>query len=235
MANTHSIGYVAASNQYLDIASSTNFDLTNSNDRTYEAWVKVNTLVTSGGIFTRWGNEGGGNKNFLVRLDSSGNVDVFTGTGSTTGVSVAGTVSISDGSWHHVAISWSGTTDDKIRLYIDGTLDVTSAAATPGVATSTLVVGGRSGLSGVANTIEMDDVRIWSTKRTASEIDTNKSVELVGTESGLLDYWKLNNDLTNSVSGGGAGSLVNGNSATFSTDVPFTAAGFPYSQAVVIA
>ena len=224
MANTHSIGYVAASNQYLSRASHTNYDLTPTNDRTYESWVKINTLITNGGIFTRWGNEGGSNKNLLVRLTATGQIQAYIGSGSSTGVSVTSTGNINDAAWNHVAITWSGSSDDKIRIYINGTLDGTSAAGTPGAATSSLIIGGASGLSGVANTVEMDDVRIWDTQRTATQINDNKSLELAGTETGLLDYWKLNNDLTNSDSGGGSGSLTNNGSATFSTDVPFVGA-----------
>ena len=239
MANTHSIGFLDADNSYLSRADHANYELTGTNDRTYEAWVKINTLKSGGGLFVRWSNEGGSNKNFLCRMETGGVVKAWVGSGSSTGASVAGTTDIDDGDWHHVAITWSGSTDDKIRIYIDGTLDATmSGTGAPTAASTSLVIGGKSGLSGEDSDIEMDDVRIWDTQRSVSEIDDNKDAELAGTESGLLDYWKLNNDLTNSVSGGGSGSLTNNNSATFSTDIPDWGGSPPaataFSQAVVI-
>jgi hypothetical protein len=38
----------------------------------------------------------------------------------------------------------------------------------------------------------IDDIRIWNTVRTQSEIANNKESELRGTESGLLAYWNCN-------------------------------------------
>ena len=46
------------------------------------------------------------------------------------------------------------------------------------------------------------------------------SVELDGDEAGLVGYWKLNNSLLDETSNDN--DLTNNNSATFSTDVPFS-------------
>ncbi|MBC7721114.1 MAG: cadherin-like beta sandwich domain-containing protein, partial [Pedobacter sp.] len=39
---------------------------------------------------------------------------------------------------------------------------------------------------------DMDDVRLWNTQRTQSQVQTNMNNELVGNESGLVAYYKLN-------------------------------------------
>lgn len=240
MSNTHSISLSDSANSYLSRASNSTFDITATNDRTFEAMVKINTAKANAGIFTRWSNEGGSNKNMLCRFTSGRNVQVYAGSGSATGSSVTSATALAVGTWYRLSIVWSGSTDDKFRIYIDGTLDATlSGTASPSAATSSMIFGGASGLSGVDSDLQMDDIRIWSTARTQSEIDTNKNVELDGTETGLIEYWKLNNDLTNSVSGGGVGNLTNNNSATFTTDIPTWGggggpSGSAFSQAVVI-
>jgi hypothetical protein len=60
----------------------------------------------------------------------------------------------------------------------------------------------------------IDDVRVWNTARTVQQIQDNREVELVGSESGLVGYWKLNDgtgtNANNEVSGGNDGTLNGG-------------------------
>jgi hypothetical protein len=44
----------------------------------------------------------------------------------------------------------------------------------------------------------LDEIRLWNVARTPAEIQASMASELVGTESGLRAYWKLNDG------GGGA-------------------------------
>ena len=46
----------------------------------------------------------------------------------------------------------------------------------------------------------IDDVRIWNTIRTRQEIKVYRKVELIGDESGLVGYWKIDS---------GTGSIIN--------------------------
>ncbi|WP_110457428.1 Ig-like domain-containing protein [Shewanella algidipiscicola] len=39
---------------------------------------------------------------------------------------------------------------------------------------------------------KIDDIRLWSTARTQTEIQNNRQLELAGNETGLIGYWKLN-------------------------------------------
>jgi hypothetical protein len=93
--------------------------------------------------------------------------------------------------WNHVA----GTFDNGVmKLYVNGTAVATSTApftslpanineVTIGEDPSIVVSEFFNGM--------MDDVRIWTTARTASEISTNMNNCLVGNEAGLKNYWKL--------------------------------------------
>ncbi len=63
-----------------------------------------------------------------------------------------------------------------------------------------------------------DEYRLWSTARTLAEINANKLKELTGNETGLLYYWKFNNDLTSSAT---ANTLTEAwGSASYSADSP---------------
>src|SRR5262249_11570316 len=69
----------------------------------------------------------------------------------------------------------------------------------------------------------IDDVRVWNTARTVSQLDANSTIELIGNEGGLVGYWKLNNNYSDITSSGHT--LTAGNSPTFSTNIPFYVGG----------
>lgn len=240
MANTHSLRVSATSattgGQGVTAPDRSEYDILTSNEFTWEANIKVNNLHGNfPGLWERWGSPGTG-KNLLIRLESDGTVSAYPGSGSTTLTAgrAQGVTAINDSNWHHVAVTWDGSV---LRVYIDGTLDGTGGSVTPGATNNPADMLGAPVDGGSGSNFDgwADDIRVWNVERTQSEIDTNKAVELVGTETGLIDYWKLNNGYTNEVSG--ASSLTGVNSPTFTTDVPFTgeAGGATVAaQAVVI-
>ena len=75
----------------------------------------------------------------------------------------------------------------------------------------------------------IDEVRIWSDERTASEISTNRSIELNGNESNLVGYYKFNETGTNTVASNSAsatgdsydGSLINMTGTEWTTSTAF--------------
>ncbi len=101
---------------------------------------------------------------------------------TTTGTGVA------DGNWHHTAVTLN---DTVLTVYVDGdtvltrtanyNLDFTGLAMAVGARTS-----GSEAFIG-----SLDDVRIWSTARTDTEIASLVNSDLSGTESGLLLNYKF--------------------------------------------
>lgn len=225
MANTHSLRVSASTattgGQGITAPDRAAYDILTSNEFTFECWVKVNSLLSgTPGLWERWANPGS-NKNLLIRIESDGTVSAYPGTGSTTlsaGLAQS-TTAIDDSSWHHVAVTWNGSV---LKMYIDGTLEDTGGSVTPGAASDDAGIAGAPINGGSGQNFDgwIDDIRVWDVERSQSEIDTNKSVELVGTETNLIDYWKLDNDYTNEVSG--ASSLTANNSPTFATDPAFS-------------
>jgi hypothetical protein len=60
---------------------------------------------------------------------------------------------------------------------------------------------------------EVDEPRIWSTARTAAQVAAGMMAELAGTEAGLAQYWRLNDNTGTSAAsavGGAAGTLLGG-------------------------
>jgi hypothetical protein len=97
-----------------------------------------------------------------------------------------------DTNWHHHAFVYDNTTKG-IQVYVDGkSIPLTSNTMSDGYSGSgELYVGLAPGLSDKFNG-DLDDVRIWSTTRTQTEIMENMSKYLDGNEAGLLANWQFN-------------------------------------------
>ncbi|NNE34441.1 MAG: hypothetical protein HKN13_04355, partial [Rhodothermales bacterium] len=165
-----------------------------------------------------------GQPRILIKNPGSLSVQVGGSSAQDTGVSV------NDGQWHHLALTWTNAIG-RVELYMDGSLAtvLTSMGAgsliQPGPA---LYFGYLSSnpdpvLENDAYRGELDEVRFWSEKRTATDISSMRSDKLTGTEAALLGYWPFDAgirtvapDLTG---GGNDGDLVGG--------ITWTVAGAP--------
>jgi len=212
MANTYSLDIEAGSSQRASIsdASQTGLDITG--DITIEFWMKPETVAFSipVGKFTG----GASSRSYAVLLSGATSFQF-----AVRGIlaSLSSTTSVLVGEWIHVAITRSSATG-TILLYINGLLEDTRVGSTGTLNnTTTEFAIGRSGGFNYDGLI--DEVRIWNDIRTASEIEDNYDKELIGTESNLQGYWKLNNNYTDETSNGNDLTAVN--SPVFSTDVPF--------------
>jgi hypothetical protein len=157
---------------------------------TVEAWLK--TTQNSIGNFVSWGRRASNNRaGFAVR----NNRLAFIGQNNDR---TANTI-ITDGQWHHVAITHDGTT---MRFYVDGVLDL-STGITLNTLDQNLLLGVIS-LPGVGEFYEgsMDEVRIWGVARTQDQIRENMHLTLKGTETGLLTYYQFNSDAAVGTAGG---------------------------------
>ncbi len=149
--------------------------------RTIEAWVK--TTTSTNGVIANWGQPFTNQRSGLIIVNSR---IYYVGENN----DLQGNINISDGNWHHVAATFDGTT---LKLYVDGTLDVSSTKSFNTTGT-TLRIGQRSiGDAGseLYNGI-MDELRIWNVARTQTELQNNRFAEISGNSSGLVAYYKLN-------------------------------------------
>jgi hypothetical protein len=156
-----------------------------SNRITLEAWV----YPQNGGTIVSRGHGGDGSiTDYILQL-------VDFGAGIKVGFFAAGDWDYSVGSlpvnaWTHVAVTYDGTNK---RFYIDGSLDSTSMRAGTIYSSGSPVYVGRQGSVCNCNLFkgQIDELRIWNTVRTSSEISQNARRSLKGSESGLLAYFRF--------------------------------------------
>lgn len=170
---------------------------------TIEAWVKSDP-TEDGVVYSEGWLSSGYRGQYRLIGNGSGYLQLFFQPSNTGGVILNATSSsiVFDGTWHHVAVVGNG---NQTVLYIDGVQDATNFDYTrPALMEQTLsgigaqidYGGGGSGhpypnrfqfpFSG-----EIDDIRLWSTNRSQSEIRDGMCMKMTGTEPNLVHYFRL--------------------------------------------
>jgi Subtilase family/Concanavalin A-like lectin/glucanases superfamily/Domain of unknown function (DUF5011)/Secretion system C-terminal sorting domain/CUB domain len=196
-------------NDFAITSAASNMNLTNN--YTFEAW--INQKSTDSGIFSRILDK----NRVLFFVHNTANLSLYkenslvvsiTGATPTTGsaptyVINTGLNSFKQNKWHHVAFSVSST--NVYTIYIDGVVApyTVTSTNTAGIAagtnsTSPAYFGNNAGLARGLNGA-IDEVRIWNTVRTAQEIADNSMTSYIGSESGLIGYYKFNEGTYNYV------------------------------------
>ncbi len=224
MANTNSLDFELSSSQYATAADSASTSITG--DLTLEAWVKLEQLPSVAGttftIVAKW-HAGGGARSYQWVISDSGDVMYFTpsddGAGAPAGNS---NTPLTVGVWTHVAVSYDAS-EGSCTFFINGVADGAPTGLDTSIQNnaSELAIGAtnhQTAASGFFDGI-IDEVRLWSITKTAANILAAYKQELVGSETSLNAYWKLNNTAVDSTVNGNTLTLVN--TPTYSTDVPF--------------
>jgi hypothetical protein len=200
-------------------------------DFTIEFWIEVG-LNRNQGLLSKFRHSSPivADDAYSLRMWPPGVLRVQLGSGTSNTTLVDGNALISDGSWHHVALTRNGTT---VSTFVDGLLDLAFTFGGTLNATDTPLVFG-SVLDGSDNPVipfngRMDEIRIWNVHRTESDIQQSMHLGLVGTEPGLVGYWRQDEGagqlLGDSSSTGVVGSL--GFSSSPAGDDPAWTASFP--------
>lgn len=205
----------ASSSQYASKSSPTGITFTD--DFTCEAWIKPESY-TSGVIIGR--SDATPANGFVLRLDAAGgNISVIgynAGAGNYRIWSSYQAIPLDK--WTHVAATFdmSGFTSSTCKIYING-MEVPGFGTSAGTNPTTLVQSGdlAVGRHGSAALQYFDgkvaDVRVWSALRTATQIRDNMNQQLVGNETNLVAYYKLDGNFNDSTSN--ANNLTAGGSA----------------------
>lgn len=235
--NTYSATVVRASSQYFSAPDSASFDAI-TGDFTLECWVKI---VSQPGL----------NQTYALVMKDTLNVNRSWALmyHDVAGVPKLETLyyganppvlnfnqaqvsyTLPTDTWTHVAlvVTIANSQATQPEWFING-VSIGNGASAGGSGTSSIVnssaafaIGGVSGgLAGFYTDAKIDEVRVWNVARTSGQISANYNTQLVGNETGLQAYYQLNNGLTDTTANGNT--LTNNNSATFTTDVPFTGA-----------
>ncbi|MGK4568078.1 LamG-like jellyroll fold domain-containing protein [Flavobacterium sp. 3HN19-14] len=168
-----------------------------SDDFTIEFWMKTtqNTPETSiwynaKGLVTSYGTPVTGA--FGVTLNA-GLLDF--GVGNT---EIRSTSSVNTGQWMHVAVTRTKASG-AMQIYINGVLEKTGTATTASLTQQSLITLGLVG-TGAYYSGSLDDVRIWNTVRTQSQISAGMNAVYPSGTPNLIDYFKLDETSGSAVS-----------------------------------
>ncbi|MGA2248832.1 MAG: LamG domain-containing protein [Verrucomicrobiota bacterium] len=220
-AQTNLVLALTTSDSYVSVPSAS--DLQNPDQITVESWVYP-PLNQAGWLLNKSdGSSGTSQRTMELKWETNGTMIFAVYFASPVGVGqpdfaeiaapVAGNV------WTHIAATYS-TNISGLRLYTNGIL----AAATTNYSGSSaftglslrqtslpLLFGGSPLYPGITATGCMDEIRIWTTARSAQDIYGNMSCRLTGTEAGLAGYWNFDDGTANDLTGHGHnGTFVDG-------------------------
>lgn len=193
----------SGSSQYANKAAPSGISFTD--DFTCEAWVKLESY-TLGAILSRFTTQG-----FIFGVNANGQLFVQGTSGANTD-SATSYQSLPLDKWVHVAatLDMSGAVS---TMYINGVsvpVTYTNGAGSALTQAGDLQVGAYNGATSPFDG-KIADVRLWSVVRTATQIRDNMNQQLVGNESNLVAYFKLNGNFNDSTAN--ANNLTGQNSA----------------------
>ena len=170
-----------SSNNYVDCGNSPSVKITGT-AITMEAWIKPSIKSTMA-ILKKTGSTQG------YELYSSSTGVIYSRFNNNAASRAVSSTPYPLNQWIHVAATYDGVNS---KMYINGVLEGTTPYQIP-IANSIniLLIGNdpsdlTKGFKG-----SIDEVRLWNTVRTDAEIKSNMTKKLVGTESGLVGYWRM--------------------------------------------
>ena len=236
--------------------SNNNLGLGSGNTMTVTAWVKCNSTTNEGSwanIATlNDGNSNGDVGQFWLQHSSDNSVFEFAVMNTSSSRSYVQSVTApTTGVWYHVAGVYDGS---FINLYVNGVLE--SRTAFTGTINNfqgnfNFNIGQWSYNGNAYRRFngDIDEVTIWNTALTQTQIRTYMCQKLQGNEAGLVGYWNMNeqsgNTITDKTSNGRNGTAVStsivwsgapiGNTSTFTYGGSKLALSNPtYSDSLVV-
>ena len=204
-------------------ASGGNVDFGLTGTVTVMSWVKWNITPSSG---NKWANiatsnatTGNGDQGQFwlqhAEFNSAFEFAVMTGSGR---AYIQGTTAPQNGVWYHVAGVYTGS---AIQIYVNGVLEgSTSWSGTiPALTPVDQFSVGRWSNAGNAYRIltgDLDEISVWSSALSQTDIRDNMCKKLAGSEIGLCGYWRFDEG------SGGTATDLSGNGKTLTLSAPAT-------------
>ena len=182
--------------QYAEIPHQSSLDLS-VNTFTVSAWIYPSSWGQNNqGRIIDHGGGSGGSSGWSLHIQNSGSaLQILTfqinNASSFNRSSNAGVIALN--TWQHVAVSYDNGT---LTFYVNGLEQgISTGVPVPNTRVSSPRIGMRStdllrGFDG-----RIDELRIWDRALTATEIQASMNLELSGTESGLIAYYRMNSAL----------------------------------------
>ncbi|MBN2858268.1 MAG: hypothetical protein JXN63_07690, partial [Candidatus Delongbacteria bacterium] len=185
--------------EFVNIPDNSTLDLINS--YTLEAWIKPEVFTSSAGIISKYQTTSA--NGYMLRLS---NIAPYRSLRFDEMYSPADLLEA--GKWYHVA----AVNDNGNRhLYLNGEeLPLTGSPLNVVNNSNSLCIG--LDYSSRYFNGQIDEVKLWNTARTQSQIRESMNIPLTALETGLVSYWQLNENTGDTVTDrftGNDGTLVN--------------------------
>ena len=95
-----------------------------SSNRTVEAWVNIDAIITTQIVVVDWGDMSIGQRFTLNIINGIPRIEIG-------GEGISAPAPISIGSWHHIAATYDNFSSTPYKLYIDGTLVASANFSVP--------------------------------------------------------------------------------------------------------
>lgn len=210
----HALNFAGGTNgnDYVDLGN-----IPATSIKTMECWVKFNDFTGSQEIMNRSITGNGielllyNNKLAFFCMDGTNNSNVtYDNTGELT-----------IGQWYHIAATWNGTDKNTMKLYINGksvgTRNIFGTAVSGVNNNAASFKLGRWSTTPDVRSFNgaMDEVRIWSTERSAAELQANMYTPLSLPQTGLMAYYMFDN----------GAATANGTNTAYTTAYDYTGNG----------
>lgn len=159
--------------EYLDVGNPTSTQITGA--ITISAWIKTSNTSADQYIIAKDDNT---NRNFYLRTLSSTSKVTFVIFSTAT---VTSTTSVLDGNWHHVAATF--TPSSNIKIFVNGALEATTTTSVSSIDNDTVNLEiGRRGNGALYFQGNIDEVSLWDS---ALDADTIKAIYNSGRPNNL--------------------------------------------------
>jgi len=170
-----------------DIVNTNGLALLNTPNGTIECWIQWSGVISEGHFVIKTANPACCGSHFLTLLSSIPHVVQWSLYNSTY-FRATGTTPLIPTEWYHIAATW-GT--GGMQIFINGVLEGTNTYTGTGANTTNPVsIGGWINFPQFFNG-QIDEVRIWNTARSQTEIRNTMCSKLIGNEPGLVGYWRF--------------------------------------------
>jgi hypothetical protein len=171
---------------YVNVPDNNRLDLTTT--WTLEAWVKTSDASSGADqdIISKWAMVY--TASYILQIDAVGRLRLVINNGVTQSI-ILSNGTLGDRTWNHVAATFNHGT---VSLYVNGALDRTvSGVLTPLVSTEPVAFGREGNYNGGTLKGMIDEIRIWNVVRSGQQIGRSMTKRLLGTEAGLVGYWRF--------------------------------------------
>jgi hypothetical protein len=192
------LGITNAQNNALQMSNDSYFDFNNGNGLVSEFTIEydfyLNSLTNYNARLISFDGISIVAKPIHFYVNNTGASNLLVGNGSIE-EAVPGMPTFNVQQWYHIAIVVTNTTTKNVKVYVNGiaVVNYDFTATLDGFnAQSRLNLGGarNSSVTNMGNA-KYDNLRVWSSVRTASEIANNYASCLTGNESNLVSYFKF--------------------------------------------